>query len=162
MVVVRYVALLTLVVWLGGMILLGALVAPSTFGVMQAADPAAGRVLAGALFGEILRGFHLIAFGCGALMIVALLVAKFVGPPPRAVFVRIGLVVIMLALEGYSAGPVTREISGVQAQVSGPINRLPETDARRLRFDRLHQTSTALMAVNMALGLLLLFWYVRD
>src|SRR5437016_3528157 len=125
MLAVRYVTLLTLVVWLGGMIMLGALVAPLTFGVLQAADPTGGRVLAGALFGEILRIFHLIAFGCGALMIVALLVTKFVGPPPRAVVVRIAVVVVMLALEGYSAGPVTREISGVQAQVSGPINRLP-------------------------------------
>src|SRR5262249_57296914 len=85
MVAVRYVALLALVVWLGGMVMLGAVVAPSTFRVLQAADPAAGRVLAGALFGEILRLFHLLAYACGALIILALVVMKFVGPPPPAV-----------------------------------------------------------------------------
>jgi hypothetical protein len=162
MVAVRYVALLALVVWLGGMVMLGAIVAPSTFRVLQAADPAAGRVLAGALFGEILRVFHLLAFGCGALIILALVVMKFVGPPPPAVIARVGIVVIMLALEFYSAGPVTREISEIQSHVTGPISRLAETDERRIRFDRLHQTSTTLMTVNMALGLVLLFWYVRE
>lgn len=159
---VRYVALAALVVWLGGMILLGALVAPLTFRVLQVSDPVAGRVLAGALFGEILRAFHLLAYGCGALIIVSLLLMKFVGPPPRAFIARIGIVVVMLALEVYSAGPVTHAIADVQSQVSGPINQLAETDARRMTFDRLHRTSTALMTVNLAFGLVLLFWYVRE
>jgi hypothetical protein len=50
----------------------------------------------------------------------------------------------------------------VQAQVSGPISALPAADARRIEFDRLHQTSTALMTLNIGLGLVLLFWYVRE
>ena len=60
---IRYLALSVLVVWLGGMIVLGLLVAPSTFGVLQtaAADAANGRMLAGAVFGEILRRFHYLA-----------------------------------------------------------------------------------------------------
>ena len=57
---------------------------------------------------------------------------------------------------------VTREIARVQSQVSGPMNQLPKDDARRVRFDSLHRTSTVLMTVNMALGLVLLFWYVRE
>jgi hypothetical protein len=121
-----------------------------------------GRVVAGALFGEILRIFHLLAYACGGLVFVCLLVLKYVGPPPRAAFSRLGLVAAMLALEIYAGVPVMREIESLQSQVKGPMNALAETDARRVRFDRLHQTSTVLMTVNMALGLVLLSWYVRE
>jgi hypothetical protein len=57
---------------------------------------------------------------------------------------------------------VSREIARIQSQVSGPVNRLPDTDANRVRFDRLHRTSTVLMTINMGLGLMLLFWYVQE
>jgi uncharacterized membrane protein len=42
----RYVYVLALVVWLGGMLMLGAVVAPTTFQVLQASAPATGRELA--------------------------------------------------------------------------------------------------------------------
>jgi hypothetical protein len=159
---IRYAALLALVVWLGGMIMLGLLVAPSTFRVLQAADPAAGRLLAGSLFGEILRHFHLVAYVCGFIILVCLFALKFIGPPPRAFIPRAGIVIVMLLIAVYSGFPVSREIGQIQSQVSGPMNGLPETDARRIRFDRLHETSTVLMTINMALGLVLLFWYIRE
>jgi hypothetical protein len=62
----------------------------------------------------------------------------------------------------YSGYPVSREIAQIQSHLSGPVNALPETDPRRVRFDRLHQMSTTLMTINMALGLVLLFWYIRE
>lgn len=159
---IRYVALLSLVVWLGGMIVLGTLVAPVTFGVLQTADPATGRVLAGSLFGAILRNFHVVEYACGGLVLVCLFAIKFIGPPPLAFIPRVAIVVLMLALALTSGVPVTRGIARVQAEVSGPINALPETDARRVRFDRLHQTSTILMTINMGLGLVLLYWYIKE
>jgi hypothetical protein len=162
MFVIRYVALAALVVWLGGMIVLGMLVAPSTFRVLQAADPATGRVLAGALFGDILRQFYLLAYACGAVILFCLFVMKFMGPPPRAFVLRGAIVAVMLALAVYAGGPVSREIAQIQSQVSGPINTLPDSDPRRVRFTRLHDASTMLMTINMALGLVLLFWYVKE
>jgi uncharacterized membrane protein len=162
MLAVRYVALAALVVWLGGMVILGLVVAPSTFGVLQSSDPVNGRMLAGAVFGTILRRFHFIAYACAAILFVSLFVMKFVGPPPQAFVVRAGIVFVMLLLALYSGVPVTRELEQLQSQVSGPISRLPETDQRRIRFDQLHRTSTMLMTINMALGLVLLYWYVRE
>lgn len=162
MLAIRYVALVALVVWLGGMVVLGLIVAPSTFRVLQAQDPATGRVLAGAVFGAMLRQFHLLAYACGAIILVTLFIMKFMGPPPRAFVGRSAIVAVMLALAVYSGGPVTREIAQLQSAVSGPMNALPDSDPRRARFDRLHATSTMLMTINMALGLVLLFWYVRE
>lgn len=162
MLAIRYVALTALVVWLGGMVILGLLVAPSTFGVLQASDPANGRVLAGAVFGTILRRFHYVAYACGAILFLALFVMKFVGPPPQAFVVRAALVFVMLLVALYSGVPVTRELERIQAQVSGPVSRLPATDERRVRFDQLHRRSTMLMTFNMGLGLVLLYWYARE
>jgi uncharacterized membrane protein len=162
MLAIRYTALLALVVWLGGMILLAVIVAPSTFQVLQAAAPATGRALAGSLFGTMLRHFNVVSYVCGFLMLVCLFAIKFLGPPPQSFIPRVAIVAAMLVVAVYSGYPVARAIGRVQAQVSGPISALPPTDARRVEFDRLHQTSTTLMAINVGLGLVLLFWYVRE
>jgi hypothetical protein len=165
MIAVRYVALIALVVWLGGMVVLGLLVAPSTFRVLQLHDGVTGRVLAGAVFGDILRQFYILAYLCGGLILSSLVVMKLVGPPPRAFPVRAAIVAVMLGVAVYAGVPVSQEIARIQSQVSqgtGPINQLPDTDPRRARFDHLHATSTALMAVNMVLGIVLLYWYVRE
>ena len=70
MVVVRYVALAALVVWLGA--------------------------LQGELLGNRTIDFTRIAYACGAVQVVCLFALKFVGPPPRAVFSRLGMVLLML------------------------------------------------------------------
>ena len=68
----------------------------------------------------------------------------------------------MLALALYSGVPVSRELAQLQAAGRRADQRsCRRTDPRRVRFDRLHRTSTTLMTVNMGLGLVLLFWYAR-
>ena len=162
MIAIRYAALIALVVWLGGMVVLGLLVAPSTFRVLQGHEGAAGRVLAGALFGDILRQFYMLAYVCGGIILCSLIVLKLVGPPPHGFPARAAIVAVMLAIAVYAGVPVSREIASIQSEVAGPMNRLPDADPRRVRFDRLHATSTTLMTVNMMLGLVLLYWYVRE
>ncbi len=71
MVVVRYVALAALVVWLAGMLPLA--------------------------IGDALHR-PVVPFGCGAVVLVSLVVLKFVGPPPRAFVVRAAIVAVMLAV----------------------------------------------------------------
>jgi hypothetical protein len=160
--ILRYVALSALVVWIGGMLTLGLLVAPATFEVLQGADPAAGRMLGGLVFGEVLRRFHLLAYVCGGVLFVSLFIMKFVGPPPAGFIVRSAIVATMLAVALYSGMPVSRELDAIQSQVAGPVSSLPAGDLRRQRFDDLHRRSTVLMTVNLGLGFLLLGWYARE
>jgi hypothetical protein len=162
MLAIRYLALAALVVWLGGMVVLGLIVAPTAFRVLQEADPSGGRIVAGALFGELLRQFHLVAYACGGVVLVGLFMMKFLGPPPAAFVVRAGIVAAMLAIAVYSGVGVSRELAQLQTTVTQPINDLPAADPRRVRFAALHRTSTTLMTVNMGLGLVLLFWYARE
>jgi uncharacterized membrane protein len=181
---VRYIGLAALVTWLGGMIVLGLLVAPSIFRVLQGSDPAAGRMLAGAVFGDILRQFHLLAYVCGGLVLISLVFekliaaekligAKLTAARTRDLSLRAAIAIVMLAIAVYSGVPLTRAIVQVQSTPAsasqrswGPheqeLSLAPPRDPRRARFDRLHATSTTLMTVNMALGLVLLSWYVRE
>jgi uncharacterized membrane protein (DUF441 family) len=162
MFVVRNVVLAALVVWIGGMVVLGAIVAPSAFQVLEKVDPQNGRVFAGLLFGDILRQFSYLAYVCGSLVVAGLVILKFVGPPPRAFVARLILSGAMLASAIYTGVPVLKEIAQIQATSGGPINALPVSDPRRVRFDHLHQTSTTLMSINLGLGFLSLFWYARE
>jgi hypothetical protein len=158
----RYVYVLALAVWLGGMILLGALVAPLTFQVLQASDPDTGRRLAGELFGAILNRFHFVAYGSGGLLLLTLITMAILGPRPRSFAVRAGLICVMLLVALYSGLVVLREVDSIQRAAGVLPSTLPADDERRVRFDALHRLSTRLMVFNIAGTLVLLGWEARE
>lgn len=162
MLAVRYAYVLALVVWLGGMVLLGALVAPATFQVLQAADPVSGRALAGELFGVTLARFHPVAYVSGGVLFVTLVVMRVLGPKPPAFALRVLIVAGMLAVSVYSGQVVLTRVDAIQAQAGALPSTLPADDPRRLEFDALHTLSTRLMLVNIAAALVLLYWEARD
>jgi uncharacterized membrane protein len=135
----RYVAVLMLVIWIGGILALGAIVAPSIFDVL-ATQPDSGRLLAGALFGEILRRFHLISYAAGALLLGTLLLRRILGPAPRRFAWRAGIATVMLSASAYSGLVV----------------------ARRVEFGRLHGLSTALELIPVLGGLMLMYWEIKE
>lgn len=162
MLAVRYLYILALVIWLGGMLVAGAVVAPAVFGVLEQGNPATGRVLGGEVFGEILARFHVVAYGAGALMLVMLTVQRLIGPRPRAYGVRAGLIALMLGATMYSGLVVSPQINNVQRTVEGPVNRLPADDPRRREFEWLHGLSSMLLAAAAVGGLILLAWETRE
>ena len=162
MLALRYVYLLALVVWLGGMLILGAIVAPAVFGVLQATGGADGRVMAGAVFGAVLERFHYVAYGAGVLLLAALGAMRLMGPRPHAFGVRALIGAAMLAVALYSGLVVLPEIDEVQRDAGTLASRLPAGDARRIRFDELHLLSTRLMMINIAAALVLLYWEARE
>ena len=72
MLVLRYVYVLALAVWLGGMVVLGAIVAPSDVSGAASVCTGRGRALAGAVFGTVLQRFHYVAYASGAVLLVTL------------------------------------------------------------------------------------------
>lgn len=161
MLAVRYVYVLALVVWLGGMVVLGAIVAPATFQVLQAAAPIDGRALAGTLFGTLLARFHYVAYAAGGTLLVTLGLMRVLGPKPRAFAIRVLIVAAMLGVALYSGVVVLGTIDAIQLEVGGLLSRLPADDARRIRFDQLHLLSTQLMMANVIAALALLYWEAR-
>jgi hypothetical protein len=144
------------------MALAGFVVAPTVFSVLQAWNASTGRVLAGDLFGEILRRLYLLGGVAGGIMFLALTVQRIIGPKPRAYGIRAGLVVLMLALTGYAGYIIQPRIDLLQRQVDGPMIELPDDDPRRTEFDGLHGLSTTLLSLTMLGGLALVAWETRE
>ncbi len=157
----RYLYVLALVVWLGGMVAL-AMVAPATFQVLQASAPQIGRALAGELFGTILARFHYVAYACGGVLLLSIGAMAVLGPRPRAFAVRLGLITVMLLVSLYSGLIVLRSIDAIQLEAGRLPSLLPAGDPLRVRFDSLHQLSTRLMMANVVGALVLLYWEARD
>ena len=85
-----------------------------------------------ARFGNLFWRVDTMSYGCGLVTVVGLFVMKFMGPPPRAFVPRAAIVVLMLLIAFASALPRTGEFA------------------------------TTLMMINIGLGLVLLYWYVRE
>ena len=135
MIVLRYLYMLALVAWLGGMLALTGLAAPSIFTVLEHQSTSAGHMLAGAVFGDILRKFQLAAYVCGIVMLATLMGMRLLGPKPVHFAARFATVFAMFAISVYSA------FGGSS------------------RFERVSMT---LMMVNVAGGLSLLYWEARE
>jgi uncharacterized membrane protein len=162
MLALRYVYLIALVIWLGGMVILGAIVAPTTFQVLQASAPDVGRALAGELFGVMLHRFHYVAYSSGAVLFVTLGIMAILGPRPASFAIRMAIIATMLGVALYSGFVVLTEIDAIQREVGTLPSRLAATDPRRLRFDHLHVLSTRLMTFNIVAAVALLYWEARE
>jgi hypothetical protein len=162
MVVLRYVALLALVVWIGGLVALGAIAAPVAFDVTAARQLPDHRLLAGALFGEMLRRFTLVAYGAGGVLLLTLIARRILGPRPHRFAWRAGLAVLMLAATAYSGIVVASRIAALQTEMGVAPSALPVGDVRRVAFGRLHGLSTALQAVPLLGGLALIFLEIKE
>jgi hypothetical protein len=162
MLALRYAALLALTLWVGGLIVLGGIAAPSVFDVLAGQPVADPRGIAGAVFGETLRRFHLLSYGCGAVLLGAYLARAVLGPRPRWFGVRAGLAIAMLAASVYSGMIVSGRIERARADIGAPPSSLAESDPRRAAFGRLHAMSSGLQLIPVLGGLILLFLEIKE
>jgi uncharacterized membrane protein len=133
MLALRYVYVLALAIWLGGMAVLGALVAPTPFDVLRATAPETGASPVGEVFETTIARFHYVAYACGGALVVTLTAMALLGPRPSGFAFRLALSGAMLLVALYSGFAI-----------------IGEMDARRL------------MMVNIAGALVLLYWEARD
>jgi hypothetical protein len=151
----RFVSMLTVAIWLGGMVAIGGVVAPAVFAMLGPADAAP-------IVGEILRRLHLVGYTAGALLLLSLALMALMGPRPRAFWIRLTMAGLMLAATLGAGLVVDRRITAMRAEIGAPIGALPPGDPRRVRFGRLHGASTGLMGLAVAAGLVLVFLDARD
>lgn len=135
MIVLRYLYVLALVAWLGSMLALAGLAAPSIFAVLEHQGAAGGRLLADAIAEDIGRKFHMAAYLCGSVMLATLVGMRLLGPRPRHFAARFATVVGMFVVAAYSG-----------LSVPNHIGRQP----------------TAFMIISMIGGLSLLYWEARE
>lgn len=162
MFVLRYLYVVALVLWVGGLIAAGALVAPSVFGVLQAWNATEGRVLAGQVFGEVLLRLTWLSYAMGGVMFVTLTLHRLLGARPLKYGVRVGIMAVMMLLMMYLGFWLLPQVNAIQAQVGGPLTALLETDPRRVEFDRLHGLSNIIFSITAIGGLALCWWEARE
>ena len=147
----RLLMILTLVVWVGGIIFFSFVVAPTLFATLAKPELAANVV------GASLTALHLIGIICGAF----LLVLTFVVPVGKLRAVR-ALVTIMVLLTAISQFVVMPQMQHIRDLVGGSIEALPPKDAGRAAFNRLHQFSVALEGATLIAGLLVIGLISRE
>ncbi len=162
MIFLRYLYILALVLWLGGTVVAGGVVAPSIFGTLEAWNPVDGRALAGRVFGEVLQRLYVLGYVMAGVMFVSLTLHRLLGARPIRYGVRATILALMLALTllaGYHVGP---QVAAIQARVAGPVSALAADDPTRVEFNRLHGLANILLSLTVAGGLALLFWEARE
>ena len=162
MLALRYAALLALAIWAGGLVVLGAVAAPSIFDVLAARQIPDARLVAGAVFGEALRRFHLVSYACGGVVVCSLAARAILGPRPRWFAIRLGITAAMFTASLYSGLVVSPRIERLRRDVGVSPSSLPADDPRRVEFGRLHGRSTTLEMIPFLGALVLIAWELRD
>ncbi len=144
----RFFMLLSLVVWLGGILFFGAVMAPALFSILPK------RELAGAVVTRTLASLHWMGLVSGVVFLVCSFAAVRMGDPSLGW--RNWLVVAMLALTLVSQFGVGRRMQALRRDMV-EIDSISADDPRRVEFNKLHRYSTALEQGVLILGLVVLW-----
>ncbi|MGZ4788405.1 MAG: DUF4149 domain-containing protein [Terriglobales bacterium] len=149
--VLRFLMLLSLVVWIGGIIFFAFVVAPTVFTVLPTHD------LAGKVVNRCLGALHWIGIISGLVyLITSLVYSRMATGFARPLAARHILIVLMIILTMISLWGVTAKMNALRADM-GVIDNVPQTDARHVEFNQLHQWSTRLEIGVFLMGLVTLF-----
>jgi hypothetical protein len=162
MVLLRYLYVVALVIWVGGLVSAGTLVAPSVFGVLQAWNASEGRMLAGQVFGEVLMRLAWLSYVMAGIMFVTLTLHRLLGARPLKYGLRVGIMAVMVLLMMAIGFHILPGVNAIQAQVTGPVSQLAAEDPLRIEFDRLHGLSNILFSIAALGGLALCWWEARE
>jgi uncharacterized membrane protein len=151
----RFLMLLSLVVWVGGIVFFAAIVAPAVFSVLPT------RHFAGLVVSRSLTLLHWMGVVSGGIFLICSFSHAYVATgnaqpaAPRNV-----LIVLMIFLTLASQMIVAPKMAALRAEM-GEIDQVAPDDARRVEFNNLHQWSTRLEVVVLLLGLATLYLIAR-
>lgn len=149
----KFLILLALVVWVGGIIFLAFVEAPTAF--MSGLLPT--RHMAGSIVGRSLDLLHYMGIASGVIFLIASMIYYRVTlGDARPLAIRHVLIVIMLGLTLISQFAVSPRMHALRAQAV-VIDNLSLDDPIRREFDRLHVWSENLESAVLLLGLLAVF-----
>jgi hypothetical protein len=149
----RFIEILALGTWVGGIIFFSFVVAPGAFGVLGSRDQA------GTMVGFALGRLHWIGIVAGLIYVVALVAERrSIAAIARPAAI---LVVLMIALTFYSQKFVTSRLAGLRREMVS-VDATPRDNPLRVEFDSLHQWSVRIEGAVLLLGLAGLFLTVRN
>jgi uncharacterized membrane protein len=141
----RFLMLLALVIWIGGIIFFAFVEAPMLFTVLP------NTRLAGDVVSPSLSRLHWMGMISGAVFLICSLIynqLRHARPKPLAA--GHVLIALMLLLTAISQFRITPKMTNLRAEMQA-VDQLPGSDARA-EFDRLHAWSTRLEGAVLLLG----------
>lgn len=147
----RFLMLLSLIVWIGGLIFFAFGVAPAAFAVLPTTH------VAGNLVGRTLAILHWMGIFSGLLFLASsLLYSHLTRGTPHTFAARNVLIVLMLALTLTSQFGIIPRMDTLRTSM-GEINSVPPDNPARRQFDALHAWSTRVEGGVLLLGLVVVY-----
>ena len=147
----RYVMLLSLVVWVGGGIFFAFVLAPTAFQVLP------NPHLAGNVVGRALARLHWIGVVSGVVFLISSLAhSRWTNGTAHVLAMRNLLVCMMLVLTLVSQFWIIPRMDTLRASV-GDFEAVPLDNPQRVQFDALHVWSTRVEGVVLLLGLVVVY-----
>jgi uncharacterized membrane protein len=147
----RFLMLLSLVVWVGGLIFFAFVLAPAAFQVLPDTH------LAGNVVGRALSKLHWIAIVSGIVFLLSSLLYSRLADGTAHVFaMRHVLICLMLALTLFSQFWIIPHMDTLRAQV-GDFATVTLDNPARVQFDALHVWSTRVESAVLLLGLVVIY-----
>jgi uncharacterized membrane protein len=152
----RFLMLLSLVVWIGGLIFFAFVLAPTAFTILPTTH------LAGNVVGRALGKLHWIAIISGmAFLISSLLYSRLTDGAAHVFAARHILLCLMLALTLISQFGVIPRMDVLRASL-GEVSTAPLDNPQRIQFDTLHVWSTRVEGAVLLLGLVVVYLTARS
>jgi uncharacterized membrane protein len=143
----RFLMLLALIVWIGGIVFFAFVEAPALFTVLPS------REMAGHVVSRSLTALHWMGLVSGVVFLAAsLLYNNLRHAQPRPLAASHILVFLMLLLTAISLFGISRRMRVLRTEMK-VIDNIPFNDPRRVEFDRLHEWSTGVEGGVLLLGL---------
>jgi uncharacterized membrane protein len=147
----RFLMVLSLVVWIGGLIFFAFVLAPTAFEVLP------NTHLAGNVVGRALGKLHWIAIIAGVVFLIASLLYSYLTQGTAHIFaMRHILICLMLALTLFSQFWIIPRMDTLRASV-GDFANVPLNSQQRVQFDALHVWSTRVESAVLLLGLVAIY-----
>ena len=147
----RYLMLLSLIVWLGGLIFFAFVLAPTAFSVLPS------RHLAGTVVGRSLGALHWMGIAAGIIFLASSILYNRLSKGAAHVFnARHVLICLMLVLTLVSQFGIIPRMDALRASI-GEIDSVPPNDPARMQFDALHVWSTRVEGGVFLLGLVVAY-----
>jgi uncharacterized membrane protein len=154
----RLLQLLSMVVWIGGLVFFAFVLAPVAFGVLPSIHEA------GLVVGSSLKVFDKVALVCGAVFL-AVTAGLFRQAPMRIrgrYEIEFLLAAVMVLATAYLQWSIVPAMDADQLQAGGDVNKLARTDPTWLHFDKLHHRSEDVAGTVLVVGLGVLFFMSRE
>jgi uncharacterized membrane protein len=149
----RTIEFLSLSLWLGADAFLSFVVAPGAFAILG------NRDAAGMMVGFALARLHFAGIFLGVVFLAARLVRTHdFGSFTSAAALCVVLMVLLTAMSQFT---VSSRMEALKKDMVS-VQNTPETDPRRLEFNRLHHRSVAFEGAVLLLGLAGMFLLVRE